>query len=159
MTLDDQSPSWAQATDGIAKNLSDILLLLARIGIAYLYYIAVSGKLGGTGGLEAWVANGLTKQGVPGGMAMGYLVIATEIVGSLAILFGLCTRYAALVLTLFVIIASFVGHRYWEAEAGGPMRNQTTHFYKNASIIGGYLLLFITGAGRYSLDHLLANKK
>jgi putative oxidoreductase len=155
MTLEDQSPSWAQATDGIAKNLSDILLLLARIGIAYLYYVAVSGKLAG---LEGWVANGLTKQGVPGGMAMGYLVITTEIVGSLLILFGLCTRYAALLLTLFVIIASFVGHRYWEADAP-QVRNQTTHFYKNVSIIGGYLILFITGAGRYSLDHLLAKKK
>jgi putative oxidoreductase len=26
------------------------------------------------------------------------------------------------------------------------------HFYKNVSITGGFLLLVLTGAGRYSLD-------
>ena len=27
-------------------------------------------------------------------------------------------------------------------------------FYKNLSIIGGFLLLFMTGAGKYSIDAL-----
>jgi putative oxidoreductase len=26
------------------------------------------------------------------------------------------------------------------------------NFYKNVSIIGGFLLLYVTGAGKYSLD-------
>jgi putative oxidoreductase len=29
------------------------------------------------------------------------------------------------------------------------------HFYKNVSIVGGFLLLYITGAGKYSLDTAL----
>jgi putative oxidoreductase len=28
------------------------------------------------------------------------------------------------------------------------------NFYKNLSIMGGFLLLFVTGAGRYSIDAL-----
>ena len=113
MSLQDTSPSWARATDGIAKGTSDILLLLCRVGLAYLYWISLQGKLPN---MEGFVANGLTKQGVPGGMAMGYFTVGVEIVGSLAILVGIGTRYAALLMALFVLIASFVGHRYWEAE-------------------------------------------
>jgi putative oxidoreductase len=36
--------------------------------------------------------------------------------------------------------------------------NQSSHFWKNVSIKGGLLLLFITGAGRLSLDRLLAKR-
>ena len=32
------------------------------------------------------------------------------------------------------------------------------NFYKNISIIGGLLLLIVTGAGRYSLDYRLSKK-
>jgi putative oxidoreductase len=28
-------------------------------------------------------------------------------------------------------------------------------FYKNLSIVGGFLLLYITGAGKYSIDAIL----
>jgi putative oxidoreductase len=28
-------------------------------------------------------------------------------------------------------------------------------FYKNLSVVGGFLLLYITGAGRYSIDAIL----
>ena len=153
MIIDDQSPSWARATDSLANNTKDILLLLCRVGLAYLYVISLQGKLPNPEAFGGY----LTKIGMPGGMATAYLSIEIEIVGAIAILVGLGTRYAILVLTLFVIIASFYGHRYWEADAA-QLRNQTVHFYKNVSIVAGYLLLFITGPGRYSLDHMLGKK-
>jgi uncharacterized membrane protein YphA (DoxX/SURF4 family) len=46
-----------------------------------------------------------------------------------------------------------IGHRYWtktEADRVDSMDG----FYKNLSIMGGFLLLHITGAGRYSIDAL-----
>jgi uncharacterized membrane protein YphA (DoxX/SURF4 family) len=36
--------------------------------------------------------------------------------------------------------------------------NQSSHFWKNVSMMGGTVLLFITGAGRYALDALLQRK-
>jgi putative oxidoreductase len=30
-------------------------------------------------------------------------------------------------------------------------------FYKNLSIMGGFLLLYVTGPGKYSLDRLLSS--
>ena len=33
------------------------------------------------------------------------------------------------------------------------------NFYKNVGIIGGFLLLYVTGAGRYSLDARLGRSE
>ena len=71
---------------------------------------------------------------------------------------GFATRYAALVMLLFVIIASFSSHRYWAVEPA-QVANQSSHFWKNVSMKGGLVLLFITGAGRYALDWMLAKKR
>jgi putative oxidoreductase len=54
-------------------------------------------------------------------------------------------------------VASFSSHAFWTyPEAQRAM--QHTHFWKNMSIKGGFLLLFITGAGRYSVDYLLRKR-
>ena len=74
------------------------------------------------------------------------------------IILGLATRYASLVLLLFVIIASFSSHRYWAVEAA-QVANQSSHFWKNVTIKGGLVLLFITGAGRFALDYMLAKRR
>lgn len=59
---------------------------------------------------------------------------------------------------LFVIVATGISHRFWEyAEAA--RRTQESQFFKNLSIIGGFLLLFVTGGGRYSLDGWLLRRK
>ena len=70
---------------------------------------------------------------------------------------GLATRYASLVILLFIIIASFSSHRYWASEPA-QVANQSSHFWKNVSMMGGTVLLFITGAGRYALDAVLQRK-
>jgi putative oxidoreductase len=80
-----------------------------------------------------------------------------EFVGGVFLLVGFASRYTALVMLLFVIIASFSSHRYWSVESA-QVANQSSHFWKNVSIKGGLLLLFITGAGRLSLDRLLAKR-
>ncbi len=147
------SPGWAAGTDSVARSGSELILLVCRVGLALLFYSSIQGKLAN---MEGFVAN-LALRGVPGGMALGYLAVTVEIVGTLGVLFGLGTRYAALLLVLFVIVATAISHRYWEV-APDQVRTQTTNFYKNVSIIAGYLLLFLTGPGRYSLDHLLGRR-
>jgi putative oxidoreductase len=142
MLLRDQvvSPGWTVGTDGVARSGADIILLACRVGLAFLFYFSIQGKLSN---MEGFVAS-LTLRGVPGGMAMGYLAVSVEIIGSLGVLFGLGTRYAALLLVLFVIVATAISHRYWDVPPE-QVRMQTTQFYKNVSIISGYLLLFLAG--------------
>ena len=55
-------------------------------------------------------------------------------------------------LVAWVIIATALGHPFWTMEGAARAANQA-NFYKNLAIMAAYLLLAITGAGRYSLDH------
>jgi putative oxidoreductase len=83
---------------------------------------------------------------------LGYLIAAIELFGGLAILFGIKTRWVACALVAWVVIATALGHPFWTMEGAARAANQA-NFYKNLAIMAAYLLLAITGAGRYSLDH------
>ena len=98
----------------------------------------------------------MPRRGLPD--FLGYVAPPVEFIGGLCLLAGFATRYASLVMLLFVIIASFSSHRYWAVEAA-QVANQSSHFWKNVAMKGGLVLLFITGAGRLSLDWMLAKKR
>ena len=71
---------------------------------------------------------------------------------------GVGTRYAALAIFIFTIMATIIGHRYWEAADPAFRRTQETQFLKNLTMMGGLILLFITGSGRFSLDRWLLRR-
>jgi putative oxidoreductase len=79
------------------------------------------------------------------------LAIAIELFVGIAILLGIFTRPLALLMALFTLVAAFIGHRYWTMTGADQYSNEM-HF---VSIVGGFLLLYITGAGKYSLDTAL----
>ncbi len=81
--------------------------------------------------------------------------IVIEILGSLALLFGVKVRAVAIVLAIFTLLASFAGHAYW-AVPQDQMFVQQLLFFKNIAIAGGLILLAITGAGKLSIDNRLA---
>jgi putative oxidoreductase len=58
----------------------------------------------------------------------------------------------------FTIVASFSSHAFWTFEDAARRAQQHTQFWKNTTMKGGLLLLFVTAGGRYSLDWLLARK-
>ena len=128
---------------------SDIVCLLGRILIGGIFVQSGFQKLMG---LDAFAA-GLVRNGIPGTIAQVLAPIgaAVEFVGGLAIVFGLMTRYAAVLMILFVIVATLISHRFWPLQ-GAERRTQAVQFAKNAAIIGGFLFVFATGAGRVSLD-------
>jgi putative oxidoreductase len=65
--------------------------------------------------------------------------------------------YATLVCLLFLIVATALAHRYWEYPAAQVMA-QYNNFLKNLAIFGGVLVLFVTGAGRFSVDRAMSKK-
>lgn len=81
--------------------------------------------------------------GVPG--ALLPLVILTELGGGLAILLGVFSRWAALALAGFCIIAAAIFH----SNFGDQM--QMIMFLKNMAIAGGLLLLYANGPGAYAV--------
>ena len=50
-----------------------------------------------------------------------------------------------------LIMTIVLGHRYWTYPPA-QQANQYAHFLKNLALMGGALMLFWSGAGRYSVD-------
>ena len=111
-----------------------------RLLLALLFLISGLGKLGAYSGTAAYMAS----QGVPG--ALLPVVIATEVLGAVAIIAGWQTRLAALALAAFTLVAAFLFHNNFADQV------QAIMFLKNVSIAGGFLLLAAHGAGAWSLD-------
>ncbi len=120
--------------------------LAGRILIAAIFIVAGYGKIAGYAGTQAY----MESQGVPG--ALLPVVIATELGGGILIVLGLFTRYAALALAGFSILAALLFH----ANFGDQM--QQILFMKNFAMAGGFLFLVAHGAGALSLDARLASK-
>ncbi len=61
------------------------------------------------------------------------------------------TRPLAFLFALFVLGTALLGHAFWNMEGAARAAN-STQFLKNLAIMGGLLLLGLTGPGRFSLD-------
>ena len=61
------------------------------------------------------------------------------------------TRPLAVLFAFFTLAAGLIGHRYWTMTGYVHFMNMI-NFYKNISLMGGFFLLYITGAGKYSID-------
>jgi len=48
---------------------------------------------------------------------------------------------------------ALIGHRYWTV-TGADRVTSMDGFYNNLCIMGGFLLLYVSGAGKYSIDAL-----
>ena len=130
-----------------------VILLAGRVALGAIF---VKSGLQKRLALSAFAAS-LAQRGVPQSSTWAVIGATVELVGGILIVTGLRTREASLLMILFVIVATGISHRFWEfAEAA--RRAQESQFFKNLSIIGGFLLLFVTGGGRFSVDALLASK-
>ena len=81
-----------------------------------------------------------------------------EFFGGLFLLLGIATRYTTLLLLLFMIIATFSSHRYWTFTEPAQRAIQSSNFWKNVSMTGGIIVLFVAGAGRFAVDRCLLRR-
>jgi len=148
MTMSGRSshPALSRA-DGFAASSSQTLLLVGRILLGWLFFVSGYGKLGNIPGTVQYFT--ALKMPVPEFWAW-FAGFGELIIGALLIL-GLATRYVALVTILWTAIATALAHRYWEY-SGPAQIGQYNNFLKNLSIIGGLLVLFVTGPGTISVD-------
>ena len=154
MTFNNQPSSHPALShaDGLAASTTDIVLLISRIMLGFIFVKSGYGKLFDIGA----VAAGFPPRGIPAFMA--YISVPVEFFGGLALIFGIATRYVVILMVGFMLVATFSSHRYWEFADAVQRRNQDTSFWKNISMLGGFGFLFVTGAGRLSLDYLLRKR-
>jgi putative oxidoreductase len=129
---------------------SDLVLLLARVLIGVIFVRSGFEKILALGTF----ATALARDGVPYPQVVSIIAAFVEFLGGIALVVGFQLRYTALLMVLFVIIATLLRHRYWEFADGAVRRAQDTNFYKNLAMIGGLLALFIAGGGRFGVDGL-----
>jgi putative oxidoreductase len=135
--------------DGPAARAQDILMLAARLLIGWIFIMSGWGKL-----LDIpKFATTMARRGLPD--FLGYIAPPVEFLGGLFMVLGFATRYTALVMILFMIIATFSSHAYWVETDPARYTSQNSNFWKNVSMTGGIVLLFVSGAGRYAVDRLL----
>jgi putative oxidoreductase len=116
------------------------LILIGRVLLSIMFIQAGWGKISGYSGTAGY----MEAAGVPG--ALLPLVILTELGGGLLVLLGLFTRWSALALAGFCLLAGYLFHY----QPGDMM--QMINFMKNITIAGGFLVLAGSGPGAYALD-------
>ncbi len=125
-----------------------IIPLVGRILIGLIFLVAGVRKVMGFAGTVAY----LSKLGFPAPEVMAVIALVIEIGGSLLLIVGWRTRWAAWLLVLFVVVAAFAAHRFWEITDAGQYFNQMNHFLKNVAIVGGLLYVATFGPGSASVD-------
>ena len=136
-----------------ADRFRNEVILATRVLLVLLYLIFGWSKLTNYSETVSYMAT----TGAPVPQISAVIAIAIEFFIGLAILVGIFTRPLALLMAVYTLATALIGHHYWSMSGADQLANET-NFYKNVSIMGGFLLLYITGAGRYSLDATFGEK-
>jgi putative oxidoreductase len=128
-------------------NANGSVLLAGRVLMALLFAYFGYMKLMNFGGTVGY----FTKWEFPMPQAAAAVAVIFELAGGLLLIVGWKTRWVAWALVLYTVIATAVAHRFWTYEAAQAF-NQTSHFFKNVSIVGGLLYIATLGPGRLSVD-------
>jgi putative oxidoreductase len=129
--------------------LNDWVILCGRAFLATLFLIFGWRKLRDFSGTVAQ----MVRDQVPTPRLAAGIAILMEVPVAFAVAIGACTRPAAALFFFYTLGTSLIEHRYW-AKPRGERLASLEEFYKNLSIMGGFALLFVIGAGRYSIDAL-----
>jgi putative oxidoreductase len=132
------------------SGINNELILAARLLLATLFLIFGWRKLRDHSG----TVSQMVQLGVPTPVLATVVSIFMELPVAFAIAIGVFTRSAAALMASYALGTAVIGHRYWTAKDADYV-DSLDGFYKDLSIMGGFLLLSMTGAGKYSIDALL----
>jgi len=120
-----------------------IVEILGRLLLSAIFLINGIGKIFNYEGTIQYMEN----FDVP-----SYLIIpaiTVEILFPILLIIGYYTKFSALVLSLFTLALAVIFHTDFSNQM------QLMSFLKNIAIAGGFLIIFVYGPGKYSLDHKL----
>ena len=134
------------------NGINDGVILAARLLLAALFLIFGWRKLTDYSG----TVSRMVQDGAPFPALATPIAIFMELPVAFAVAVGAYTRPSAVLLALYTLGSGLIAHRYWTVT--GPNKvDSMESFYKNLGIVGGFLLLCITGAGKHSIDAMLGS--
>jgi putative oxidoreductase len=135
------APAFINRRNAALENFTE---LAGRVLLASLFLLSGLSKLGA----YTATAGYMSAFGVPSALLPA--VIATEVLGAIAIMLGWQTRVVAGLLAVFSVLTAIAFHSNFGDQI------QMIMFLKNVSIAGGFLLLVANGSGPLSVDRHFA---
>lgn len=126
--------------------LSDYTNVISRILLVYLFVWA------GVGKIMSYQETAGYMEGMHVSAYLLPLVILLELGGGVAIVLGFLTRFTAMAMAIFSIVAALIFHNDFAKDM------QQLMFIKDISIAGGLFLLASTGPGKLSIDSWIKKK-
>ena len=120
-----------------------IIQVLGRILLSIIFLIEGMNKIFNYESTIAYMEN----FNVPEYLAIPAIIV--EILFPLLLIVGYQTKISALVLAIFTLATALIFHTDFTNQM------QLISFLKNFAIAGGFLIIFVNGAGKYSIDHKL----
>lgn len=130
--------------------------LVGRIFLAAIFFMsAVGNKIPKFNEVVGY----MESAGVPMPKILLPGAIAFLILGSVSLVFGYRTRIGALLLSIFLVLATYYFHDFWSFQPDAPeFQQQMIQFMKNLGLLGAMLLLIVNGPGPMSLDAVRQSK-
>lgn len=142
------------ATNAIAisKNVEATGFLQSAVVASGRLLFAVIFVMAGANHFSKQTIGYAASQGVPWASIAVPLSGVLAIVGGLSILLGYRAKLGAWLIVLFLVPVTFLMHKFWGVADPNIAQLQMIMFMKNASMLGGALLISQFGAGPFSLD-------
>ena len=122
--------------------MTNILDLLSRIFISLLFLINGYFKIANYDGTLEWMEG----YNVPGILLIPAIIL--EFAAPILIIVGYKTKIVAFLLAAFCMTTELIFHTDFSSQI------QITSFLKNIALAGGFLLIVVNGAKKYSLDNI-----
>ena len=124
-----------------------IVELIGRILLSALFLIEGIGKIS----MQEDVMMYMENYGIPGILFIPAVIL--EILFPLLLIVGYKTKWAASIMALFTFTVAIIFHTNFNEGM------QMIFFLKDIAIAGGFLMIFVYGANKISLDHFLKSKQ
>jgi putative oxidoreductase len=132
----------------VLNSFQDLGLLIARVLMAYGFFMPAFNKWSNIGGVAEWFGT----LGIPFPLLNTYMAATTEMAGVVLLTLGLFTRYISFPLIVVMIVAIVTVHLPNGFSAGDNGFEIPVYYMV-------FLFLFLShGAGKYSIDYFIFKK-
>ena len=123
-----------------------IIEIFGRIFLSAVFLIAGVNKIFNYEGTTAY----MESFGIPGFLYIPAIIL--EILFPLLIVIGYKTKISALIMAIFSVSLAIIFHTDFSNQM------QVMSFLKNFAIAGGFIIIFVNGPSRWSIDYMLKSK-
>jgi len=131
------------------RTIQGILAVVGRVMLCTIFFMsAVGNKIPH---FDA-VADLMGQKGIPASKVMLVGAIVFLIAGSLSVVLGFKAPVGATLLLIFLVLATYYFHNFWDVTDPAAKQEQLIQFMKNLGLMGAMVLIIANGTGPMSLD-------